>query len=80
MLTIEAARRNEQRKLTGAWCNTISAGLFSVGAIAPFTALLFGIKETRSNVNTVGWVILVSMFMAALIHLAGRAGLTRLEE
>jgi hypothetical protein len=80
LTAIEAVRRNGQRKLTGTWCNTISAGVYSVGALAPTTALLFGVKETTSNVNAVGWVIIVSVIMGTIIHLAGRRGLARLEE
>jgi hypothetical protein len=80
MTTIEALRRNEQRKLTGTWCNTISAGVFSVGAFAPITALLFKLEDTKFNVNAIGWVILVSLVMGIIIHLAGRRGITRLEE
>jgi hypothetical protein len=80
MPTIEASRRNEQRKLTATWCNTVATGLLTVGVFAPVAALILGVRDTQANVTAVGLLLLVTPMVAIMLHLVGRRVLERIEE
>ena len=73
-------RRNEQRKLSATWCNTVATGLLTIGVFAPTVAIILGVEETQDNINALGWTVIVASTAAGLLHLGGRRILGRLEE
>ena len=80
VVTIEAIRRNERRKLSATLCNTVATAILAIGALTPVVALILGIRETDSNINALGSTLLISTFFSIVLHFVGRHILTRLEE
>ncbi|QND72117.1 hypothetical protein [Tardiphaga robiniae] len=79
-MSITAIRRNEQRKLSATWCNTVATGLLTIGVFAPSVAIILGVEETQGNINALGWTIIGASAAAVFLHLGGRRILGRLEE
>lgn len=79
-VSIVIIRRNERRKLSATLCNTIAAGLLTVGVFAPIVALVLQVENTRSSGFALFGTILIVSAIAGFLHLSGRRILERLEE
>lgn len=79
-VSILVVRRNERRKLSATFCNTIAAALLTVGVFAPAVALVLHVEDSRTNALTLIGMFLVALTISGTFHLGGRRILERLEE
>ncbi|MET0968931.1 MAG: hypothetical protein ABWY18_07000 [Tardiphaga sp.] len=79
-MSIETVRRNERRKLSATLCNTVAAGLLTVGVFAPTVALVLHVEDARNSTITLIGLFVVALTISAAFHLGGRQILERLEE
>jgi hypothetical protein len=79
-LSIEAIRRNERRKLSATFCNTLAAGLLTVGVFAPNVALVFRAENARVDSVALMGMMATVIVMASSLHYCGRYILEGLEE
>ncbi len=72
--------RNEHIKLFANWCNTIAAGIITVGVFTPLAVQLYGIGGQLKNadvLNYLGWVCILA---AVALHLLAQWALEALDE
>lgn len=74
------AARNEQKKLKATWCNSISAALISVGLLGPLVARVLGALASAIDLYLIVLLAMGCLIGSALLHLAGWAQLTELED
>lgn len=79
-LSIETIRRNERHKLSASLCNTLAAGLLTVGVFAPIVALVLCVESTQGSVYALIATIATAVVIAGFLHFCGRHILGRLEE
>jgi hypothetical protein len=72
--------RNEKRKLTASWCNTLATAALTAGTFAPLAAVFY--ELTNSPVDR-SFLLLSAAICATgsfALHFVGRFLLDRLEE
>lgn len=79
-LSIVIIRRNERRKLSVTLCNTMAAGLLTVGAVAPTVALVLRVEDTRGSFVALIVTVVTALLLAGSLHFCGWQILERLEE
>jgi hypothetical protein len=77
---IEAIRRNERRKLSATFCNTLAAGLLTVGVFAPNVTLVLRADSARGDSVALIGMMATVIVMASSLHYCGRYILEGLEE
>lgn len=70
--------RNERRKLTASYLNTLSAAVLTVGAIAPVAAVAYGNATPSALIIIVGAVICIGASLG--LHFLARWYLGGIEE
>jgi hypothetical protein len=79
-VSIVTVRRNERRKLSAAFCNTIAAAFLTVGVLAPSVAIVLNVQATHGSITALSVMFVVAMAISGACHLGGRQILERLEE
>jgi len=72
--------RNERRKLTASWLNTIATALMAAGVFAPAASQIFGFGPSRLDQTLVLISSTVCVVLSLGLHLVGRQVLGGLEE
>ena len=70
--------RNERRKLTASYLNTLSAAVITIGAIAPVATVVYGNATPSALVIAIGAVICIGASL--ILHSVGRWYLGGIEE
>ena len=77
LTTAEEARAT----LTAAWLNSIAAGVFVTGGVAPLVAALYGVQgPAQAGPAALALYTLAWLFVSASLHLIARAVLGKLAE
>lgn len=71
---------NERTKLTAAWLNTLATAVVAAGAIAPITAVFYGLSTLPTGRGLMIAIALGCTCGGGVIHLAGRTWLRRMRE
>jgi hypothetical protein len=72
--------RNERRKLTASWFNTIATALLAAGLFAPAASQIYGFGWNRVDQTLVLVSSAVCLAVSVGLHLMGRQLLGGLEE
>jgi hypothetical protein len=72
--------RNERRKLTAAWFNTIATALMAAGVFAPAASQIYGFGPSRVDQTLVLVSSTVCLAVSLILHFSGRQVLGGLEE
>ena len=79
-MRLEATRRNEKRKLAALWFNGASVASVAIGILTPLATAIFDLEKARRSSGELGFTLLGSMVVAALLVAAGRTLLNDLED
>jgi len=71
---------NERTKLTATWINTLAAALIAAGAVAPVTAILYGLAALPVGIGRVVGLAAGCVALGVAVHLRARAVLGSLRE
>ena len=77
---VSALVRNEQRRLSATWCNTLATAVITAGTFAPLAAFFYGLAPTTLDyfhLRSFAGVCLIGGF---ILHFLGRFLLKRLEQ
>jgi hypothetical protein len=72
--------RNERRKLTASWLNTIATALMAAGVFAPAASQIYGFGPSRVDQTLVPISSTVCLAVSLILHFSGRQALGGLEE
>jgi hypothetical protein len=72
--------RNERRKLTASWLNTIATALMAAGVFAPAASQIYGFGPNRVDQTLVLISSTVCLSVSLILHFGGRQVLGGLEE
>jgi hypothetical protein len=72
--------RNERRKLTASWLNTIATALMAAGVFAPVASRIYGFGPNRVDQTLVLISSTVCAAVSLVLHSIGRQLLGGLEE
>jgi hypothetical protein len=72
--------RNERRKLTASWLNTIATALMAAGVFAPAASQIYGFGPSRVDQTLVLISSTVCLAVSLILHFGGRQVLGGLEE
>ena len=72
--------RNERRKLTASWLNTIATALMAAGVFAPAASQIYGFGPSRVDQTLVLISSAVCLAVSLVLHFSGRQVLGGLEE
>jgi hypothetical protein len=76
---VSAPVRNEQRKLSAAWCNTLATAGITAGTFAPLAAVFYGLAPTTLDYHHLRSFAGVCLIGGFVLHFLGRFLLKRLE-
>jgi MFS-type transporter involved in bile tolerance (Atg22 family) len=79
-MNLEAARRNEKRKLGALWFNGVSIAIVAVGIFTPAAGLIFDPEKAKKSINVLGFTLLGSIIGALILFAIGKTFLNRLED
>ena len=80
MLEGNKSARNEQRKLTATYLNTIASAILALGGIAPLAAIVYGNLPISNGVWVLTLILAVCICISLALHFLARALLVRIEE
>ena len=72
--------RNERRKLTASWLNTIATALLAAGVFAAAASQIYGFGPSRVDQTLVLVSSTVCLAVSLILHFSGRQVLGGLEE
>jgi hypothetical protein len=72
--------RNERRKLTATWFNTVATAIMTAGILTPFASIIYGFGSKEQNPMLIFTIAAVCVLVSGGLHLSGRAILGDLEE
>lgn len=63
--------RNERRKLTASWLNTIATALMTAGVFAPVASQIYGFGSSRADETLIFISSAICVAMSVGLHLTG---------
>jgi hypothetical protein len=78
MASVNRSGRNERRKLTASYLNTLSAAVMTVGAIAPLASVVYGNTAPSPWVVAIAGAICIAISLS--LHFGARWLLGGIEE
>jgi hypothetical protein len=72
--------RNEKRKLSATWCNTLATAILTAGTFAPLAATFYGLSHPTISGMFLMQSAMVCAAIAIAFHFVGRLMIGRLEE
>jgi hypothetical protein len=76
---VTALVRNEQRKLSATWCNTLATAVITAGTFAPLAAIFYGLAPASVDYDHLRAFAGVCLVSGIILHFLGRFLLKRLE-
>lgn len=76
---VSALVRNEQRKLSATWCNTLATAVITAGTFAPLAAIFYGLAPTTFDYDHLRAFAGICLIGGFVLHFLGRFLLRRLE-
>jgi hypothetical protein len=77
--TMNASARNERRKITATYLNTIGSGVLLVGGFAPVVTFVYGTSATLPNPLTLVTGTLICIVVSLVLHFLARTMLKGIE-
>jgi hypothetical protein len=77
--TVTVTIRNEKRKLSATWCNTLATAALTAGTFAPLAAIFYGLANFTIEHKFFYLMAVVCAVAGFALHLLGRGILGRLE-
>jgi ABC-type spermidine/putrescine transport system permease subunit II len=72
--------RNERRKFTASWLNSVATALMTAGAFAPIASEIYGFGSTQPDPKLIFLSSSVCVAVSFILHLYGRRLLGDIEE
>ena len=77
---MSASVRNEKRKLSAGWCNTLATAVLTAGVFAPLAAIFYELTNSAVNRPFLLGAIGICLAGGFALHFLGRLLLERLED
>nr|WP_314258906.1 amino acid transporter [uncultured Devosia sp.] len=80
MRLLSKAARNERRKITATYFNTLASATIAVGGLAPLAALIYGSGGAGVRVGPLTFGVVICFLGSFVLHLVARWFLEGIEE